>query len=139
MVALAGVEAGVSAVRHAGCRSAASADSRRRGVNAVSSSHAFGEVFGVAADAGQKAGLERMHPVQAQKVEPRHPRNPALLERSALGIQHREMQPAVVVLVARTVVVGLLFPKELPSASLSHQAVFVSRFTRGYKGWEIAH
>ncbi len=40
---------------------------------------------------------------------------------------------------ARTVVVELCFPKELPSASLSEGVVFVSRFTRGYRVWEVAH
>ena len=30
----------------------------------------FGEVLGVAIHAGQQAGLERVHPVQPQKVEP---------------------------------------------------------------------
>ena len=39
----------------------------------------------------------------------------------------------------RTVVVGLLFPKELPSASLSQGVVFVSRLPAGYKVWEVAH
>ena len=39
----------------------------------------------------------------------------------------------------RTVVVQLLFPKELPSASLSQGVVFVSRFPTGYKVWEVAH
>jgi len=40
---------------------------------------------------------------------------------------------------ARTVVVELRFPKELPSASLSEGVVFVSRFKSGYEVWEIAH
>jgi hypothetical protein len=39
----------------------------------------------------------------------------------------------------RTVVVELLFPKELPSASLSQGVVFVSRFATGYSVWELAH
>lgn len=39
----------------------------------------------------------------------------------------------------RTVVVELLFPKELPSASLSQAVVFVSRFATGYRLWEVAH
>ena len=39
----------------------------------------------------------------------------------------------------RTVVVDLLFPKELPSASLSQGVVFVSRFAGGYRVWEVAH
>ena len=39
----------------------------------------------------------------------------------------------------RTVVVELLFPKELPSASLSQGVVFVSRFATGYRVWEMAH
>ena len=39
----------------------------------------------------------------------------------------------------RTVVVGLLFPKELPSASLSQGVVFVSLLPTGYRVWEVAH
>lgn len=39
----------------------------------------------------------------------------------------------------RTAVVRLLFPKELPSASLSQGVVFVSRLASGYKVWEVAH
>ena len=40
---------------------------------------------------------------------------------------------------ARTVVVELRFPEELPSASLSEGVVFVSRFKSGYEVWEVAH
>jgi hypothetical protein len=40
---------------------------------------------------------------------------------------------------ARTIVVELRFPKELPSRSLSEGVVFVSRFTSGYQVWEVAH
>jgi hypothetical protein len=39
----------------------------------------------------------------------------------------------------RTIVVGLLFPKELPSASLSQGTVFVSLLPTGYGVWEVAH
>lgn len=39
----------------------------------------------------------------------------------------------------RTVVVDLLFPKMLPSASLSEGVVFVSRFPTGYQVWDVAH
>lgn len=39
----------------------------------------------------------------------------------------------------RTVVVDLLFPKKLPSASLSKAVVLVSRFPTGYRIWEVAH
>lgn len=39
----------------------------------------------------------------------------------------------------RTVVVQLLFPKMLPSASLSEGVVFVARFPSGYRVWEMAH
>ena len=39
----------------------------------------------------------------------------------------------------RTVVVDLLFPKMLPSASLSQGTVFVSRSGAGYQVWEVAH
>jgi hypothetical protein len=39
----------------------------------------------------------------------------------------------------RTVVVQLLLPRMLPSASLSEAVVAVSRFARGYRVWEILH
>ena len=39
----------------------------------------------------------------------------------------------------RTVVVDLLFPKMLPSASLSQGTVFISRVPTGYRVWEQAH
>ena len=39
----------------------------------------------------------------------------------------------------RTVVVDLLFPKMLPSASLSEGVVFVSLFRTGYRIWDVAH
>jgi hypothetical protein len=39
----------------------------------------------------------------------------------------------------RTVVVDLLFPKMLPSASLSEGVVLVSRFPAGYRVWEVGH
>lgn len=39
----------------------------------------------------------------------------------------------------RTVVVDLLFPKVLPSASLSKGVVLVSRFPSGYRVWDVAH
>lgn len=40
---------------------------------------------------------------------------------------------------ARTVVVQLFFNRLLPSASLSHGVVFVSRLSSGYRVWEVAH
>lgn len=39
----------------------------------------------------------------------------------------------------RTVVVDLLFPKMLPSASLSEGVVLVSRLPTGYRVWEVGH
>jgi hypothetical protein len=39
----------------------------------------------------------------------------------------------------RTVVVQLLLPRMLPSASLSEAVLAVSRFARGYRVWEILH
>lgn len=39
----------------------------------------------------------------------------------------------------RTVVVDLLFPKMLPSASLSEGVVLVSLFKTGYQVWEVGH
>lgn len=40
---------------------------------------------------------------------------------------------------ARTVVVQMLFPRMLPSASLSQSVVFVGRFANGYRVWYVAH
>jgi hypothetical protein len=40
---------------------------------------------------------------------------------------------------ARTVVVQMLFPRMLPSASLSQAVVFVGRFAHGYRVWYVAH
>jgi hypothetical protein len=40
---------------------------------------------------------------------------------------------------ARTVVVELRFPKELPSGSLSEGVLFLSSFRSGYQVWEVAH
>lgn len=40
---------------------------------------------------------------------------------------------------ARTVVVQMLLPRLLPSASLSESVVFVSDFAKGYRTWEVAH
>jgi hypothetical protein len=39
----------------------------------------------------------------------------------------------------RTVVVGLEFPRMLPSASLSQGTLFISRLGRGYQVWHVAH
>jgi hypothetical protein len=39
----------------------------------------------------------------------------------------------------RTVVVEMLFPRMLPSASLSESTVFVDRESGAYRVWEIAH
>ena len=39
----------------------------------------------------------------------------------------------------RTVVVDLLFPRMLPSASLSGGVVLVSLFQTGYRVWEAGH
>jgi hypothetical protein len=40
---------------------------------------------------------------------------------------------------ARTVVVQLLYPQTLPSASASQGVVFMSRFASGYRIWDVAH
>ena len=39
----------------------------------------------------------------------------------------------------RTVIVQMLFPRMLPSASLSEAVVAASRFPDGYRVWEILH
>jgi hypothetical protein len=40
---------------------------------------------------------------------------------------------------ARSVVVSLLFPRMLPSASLSQGVLFISREHDAYRVWEVAH
>ncbi len=40
---------------------------------------------------------------------------------------------------ASTVVVQMLFPRMLPSASLSESVVFAGRFAKGYRVWYVAH
>lgn len=40
---------------------------------------------------------------------------------------------------ARTVVVQMLFPKMLPSGSLSQGVLFAGRFAHGYRVWYVAH
>jgi hypothetical protein len=57
------------------------------------------EVSRIAADAREQARFERVHPVQAQEVEPRDVSDPALLERPALSVQDRDSQPTLVVAV----------------------------------------
>jgi len=82
------------------CRSAASAQQwASRSSGPGHRSDVFGEVLGVATDADEQSGLERVHPVQAQEVEARRWGDPALLERSA-------------------------FPCETPSPASSTAAIF---------------
>src|SRR6478609_8356572 len=59
----------------------------------------FGEVFGIGADAREQARLERVHPVQAEEVQPWKWTDSALVEWTSPAIEHRETEPAVVVLV----------------------------------------
>ena len=40
---------------------------------------------------------------------------------------------------SRTVVIDLLFPRMLPSASLPQGVVFVARFEGGFRIWQVAH
>jgi hypothetical protein len=40
---------------------------------------------------------------------------------------------------ARTTIVYLFFPEMRPSASLTQGVVFVSRFSGGYRIWQVAH
>jgi hypothetical protein len=62
-------------------------------------------------------------------------------DRSAFaGVRGREVRTLCGPKVAtRTVVVQMLFPRMLPSASLSQSVVFVGRFAHGYKVWYVAH
>ena len=62
-------------------------------------------------------------------------------DRSGLaGVRGRQVRTLCGTKVAaRTVVVQMLFPRMLPSASLSQSVVFVGRFAHGYKVWYVAH
>jgi hypothetical protein len=80
--------------------------------------------------------------IEAPFLYPRH--GPAVVLSSAMapyaGVRGSEVKhqcgPQAF---RRTIVVELLFPKELPSASLSQGTVFVSVFNTGYRVWEVAH
>ena len=80
--------------------------------------------------------------VEAPFLYPRH--GPAVVVSSAMApyagvrgsqVKHQCGPQAF----RRTVVVELLFPKELPSASLSQGTVFASLFNTGYRVWDVAH
>jgi len=62
-------------------------------------------------------------------------------DRSAFaGVRGREVRNLCGAKVAaRTVVVQMLFPRMLPSASLSESVVFAGRFAHGYRVWHVAH
>jgi hypothetical protein len=80
--------------------------------------------------------------IEAPFLYPRH--GPAVVVSSAMapyaGVRGSEVKrqcgPQAF---RRTVVVELLFPKELPSASLSQGTVFASLFNTGYRVWDVAH
>jgi hypothetical protein len=56
------------------------------------------------------------------------------------GVRGREVRALCGTRAAsRTVVVQMLFPRMLPSASLSQSVVFVGRFAHRYKVWYVAH
>ncbi len=88
------------------CRSRCSGsvrEGRRGGVGTPSTSrhaiHVVREVVRVAANAGEWAGPDRVHPVHANEVEPWLWGDAALLERSAVNVEHRGCEPTVVVVV----------------------------------------
>jgi hypothetical protein len=62
-------------------------------------------------------------------------------DRSAFaGLRGREVSNLCgTKIAARTVVVQMLFPRMLPSASLSQSVVFAGRFANGYRVWYVAH
>jgi hypothetical protein len=62
-------------------------------------------------------------------------------DRSAFaGLRGREVSSLCgTKIAARTVVVQMLFPRMLPSASLSQSVVFAGRFANGYRVWYVAH
>src|SRR5215211_1829345 len=61
-----------------------------------SRSHSGGNVRGVLADAKQDPGLAVVEKVHAQEIEPREPRDAALLHRKPIVIAHRQVDPAIV-------------------------------------------
>jgi hypothetical protein len=80
--------------------------------------------------------------VEAAFLYPRH--GPAVVVSSAMAryagvrgseVRHQCGSQAF----RRTIVVELLFPKMLPSASLSQGTVFVAVFNTGYRVWDVAH
>lgn len=80
--------------------------------------------------------------IEAPFLYPRH--GPAVVVSSAMapyaGVRGSEVKHQCgAQAFRRTVVVELLFPKELPSASLSQGTVFASLFATGYRVWEVAH
>jgi hypothetical protein len=75
-----------------------------------------------------------------QGVDTRHARVQASDRTAFAGARGSEVRRQCGAKAARrTVVVQLLFPRMLPSASLSQGVVFVARFPRGYRIWEVAH
>lgn len=80
--------------------------------------------------------------IEAPFLYPRH--GPAVVVSSAMapyaGVRGSEVKRQCgSQAFRRTVVVELLFPKELPSASLSQGTVFASLFATGYRVWDVAH
>ena len=90
------------------------------------------------ARAAEQALDEAAHDYQG--LDTRHARVQAADRSKFAGARGQEVRTQCGAKVARrTVVVQLLFPRMLPSASLSQGVVFVSRFPRGYRVWEVAH
>lgn len=90
------------------------------------------------ADAAVRALTEA--PSDYQGVDTRGARVQAAARSAFAGPRGRQVRRQCGGKVARrTVVVQLLFPRMRPSASLSQGVVFVTRFHRGYRVWEIAH
>src|SRR5262245_30366430 len=54
----------------------------------------IGEIGSVAADERKNRRTERVHPVQSEKIDARTGGNTALLDRSAVGIENRQLHPA---------------------------------------------
>jgi hypothetical protein len=65
--------------------------------------------------------------VDARRADAAGPRGREVLRHCGPTVRHR------------TVVVQLLFPRMLPSASLSEGVVDVSLFPGGYRVWEVVH
>jgi hypothetical protein len=102
--------------------------------------HCPREVLPLPADAIARAADQAR--IQASFLYPRS--GPAVVElawlaKFRLNVWASTQLPCGSLVRSRTVVVDLLFPKMLPSASLSEGVALVSLFRTGYRVWAVDH